>query len=244
METKPIRRHSRLLYAVLFVTLPLLVGALIFYIFLRSTERVVTAPFETIRKVLSGIEHNVTLSIKNSITSIKAADGDELLLAELKTSESIRKTDVWFTPAGSPFVGKMAIPGTQKVSEIRVPVTFRYYIKLGEPIKVEVMQGADRCVCFVTAPTLRPLLPPAIDTSGMDFYVEAGLFRSNDDDAYKQIVAMISPELNLRAVQHIVLARDQARNAFENSIRQWLFKSELFGESGVTDIVVNFADEK
>lgn len=217
--------------------------ALIVFVVLKGCENTARAPFEVVRDALRSFEHNVTLSIRDSITSVRGTDGDELVLAELQLSEDFRETDVWCTPAGIPFLGKTEIPGTKRVSEIRVPATFRYYVKLSEPVSVKIIQSTDSCVCIVTAPALRPYLPPAIDTSQMDFYVDAGLFRSTDDEAFKKIVTGITPQLNLRAVEHEKLVRDQARKAFAKFVRLRLLKDEFYGKDDFNEIVVKFADE-
>src|SRR5206468_3386857 len=64
------------------------------------------------------------------------------------------------------------------VSEIRVPATFRYHLRLSDPWRLATHGN----VCIVRCPAIRPSLPPATDTTQMQKRSESGWAQFNQNE--------------------------------------------------------------
>jgi hypothetical protein len=126
-------------------------------------------------------------------------------------------------------------------AEIRVPVTYRYYVAFDEPWTIRIAGG----VCQVDAPALRPSLPPAIHTDGMAKRVESDWLRFDGADQLAQLERELTPALSKLASdpRHLDLARDRARATVGEFVRRWLIAEGAWGEEGVGAVVVRFAGE-
>ena len=100
----------------------------------------------------------ITHTFIEHIPEVSSTNGDVL---ELTTSRS----DEIFSRSDSKKIAWDTIYLGTTVSEIRVPATFRYHIRLSDPWRL----AAKDKVCIVLAPAIRPSLPTAIDTSQMLF---------------------------------------------------------------------------
>src|SRR5262245_32434074 len=89
--------------------------------------------------------------------------GTRLELASFEATETLTRSD-----ARSVFFD--LVPLGTNVTEIRVPATYRYHLRLDDPWRLEV-RGQ---VCLVRAPRIRPTLPPAIHTERMEKRSERG----------------------------------------------------------------------
>lgn len=105
-------------------------------------------------------------------------------------------------------------------AEIRVPTTYRYYVKLDDAWEIET-QGA---ICRVRAPRLRTTLPPAIHTHRMEKHMDSGWARFNAGDQLEQLEQQLTPTLVQYAEDEalMVLVRDQARKSLGRFVRHWL----------------------
>ena len=125
-------------------------------------------------------------------------------------------------------------------SEIRVPAVYRFHIKLSDPWKLSVEDGR----CIVIAPPVRPSLPPAIRTEGMEKKTAAGWLRFNATESLEMLEKDLTPTLEKRAGGHIQIpgVRDNCRRSVAQFVRTWLLREQ--GETGpIEDIVVIFPDE-
>ena len=184
------------------------------------------------RGLLSG---DVTERVLADIPQVTAVAGGRLEVAIATSVETLIRTDerraLWdLLPLGSTTV------------EIRVPVTYRYHVRLDEPWSVRVAEG----LCQVRAPALRPSLPPAIHTDRIERRVQADWLRF---DAAEQLAALertLTPRLSQLAAdpRHLDLAREPSRQAVARFARAWLLGRGAWGDGGVRAISVSFADER
>ncbi|MDR2982689.1 MAG: hypothetical protein LBV12_10640 [Puniceicoccales bacterium] len=231
MEEK--RKHSRLLYWAVFITLPLLAIALIVFVVMNGMERITSA-------AVPKLERAVTRSILESIASIRATNGDVLVLAEVEVMETFRDDDKLSYKV--PY-SDYNVPIGTTMSEIRAPAMFRYYVKLSDPMEVKVSRHGDLLHCVVVAPKLQPMLPVAFDSEKMEVRIETSWLRFNKEEAKDKIIRSLTTKLNERAPEHAELAKDKAKEAFGKFVREWLLRDHLIGGNGVSDVIIHFADE-
>jgi hypothetical protein len=127
------------------------------------------------------------------------------------------------------------------ISEIRVPVTYRYHLRLADPWKLEVSGST----CLVIAPPVRPSLPPAIDTDKMEKRSEAGWARFNAQQQLDELEKSITPTLTQYAsdARHLALARAECRKTVAEFVKTWLLREEQWRSDRFHTIKVVFADE-
>ena len=96
----------------------------------------------------------ITNTFVSAIPSFAPDSGARLELASFEAVEILRSTDELR-------VAWDLIPLGTTITEIRVPATYRYHLRLDEPWLLEVEDQS----CVVHAPRIRPTLPPAFDTA-------------------------------------------------------------------------------
>ena len=183
----------------------------------------------------AGSSANVTEKFLAGIPNFMPLGGGNLDVAVAENVEVLSRSDERFA-----FWDLLSL-GTTTV-EIRVPVTYRYHLKLDDRWTVTVVDG----VCRVEAPALRPSLPPAIHTDRMERRADASWLRF---DAVEQMTALeqqLTPELSriARDPRHLALAREPARRTVARFARAWLLSEGAWGADRVRAISVTFADEK
>lgn len=231
------KRHSRLLYVVLLLTLPVLAVALLAYVAFTGFSGIVIA-------AAPKLERTVTHTINQSIADIRATKGDVLILAELESLQTIRENDTRTMKVPVPFSEIILdVPLGTTVSEVRVPAHFRYFVRLSEPIAVKITEHGNLRRCVVTAPPLTAQTPVTFDTNRMEIRVDAGWLRFNKEEAKEKVIRSITPVLEMRAPENARLARDKARAAFAAFVRKWLLQDDLLGEDRISDIIVLFPGE-
>ncbi len=127
------------------------------------------------------------------------------------------------------------------VSEIRVPVTYRYHLRLDDPWRLEVTDQS----CVVHAPPLRPTLPPAIHTGGLERRSESGWLRFNEDEQMADLERGLTDVLSARAgdAAHFEAVRERARKTVAEFVRSWLLLEGQWRPDGFRSVTVIFADE-
>jgi hypothetical protein len=133
------------------------------------------------------------------------------------------------------------VPLGTNVTEIRVPVTYRYPVRLDDPWTLGVRDRA----CLVRAPRLRPTLPPAIHTQGMEKRGERGWLRFDLDQQMEELERSITPTLTTRAgdPRTLGLVREICRRRVAEFVRDWLLREDQWREEGFTAVTVTFEDE-
>lgn len=177
--------------------------------------------------------HQITETFRQEVTTITSTKGDVLEIATMETVETVTKSDTMTLFNDTIYLGTTE-------SEIRVPAVYRFHIKLSDPWKLEVLDGR----CIVIAPPVRPTLPPAIRTEGMEKKTEAGWLRFNAGDNLSQLEKNLTPALEKRAGGHIQIpdVRDNCRRSVAQFVAKWILK-EQEGQGRIKEIVVIFPDE-
>lgn len=197
-----------------------------------STARAVAdSAAELARSFMTG---DVTEHFVAAIPEIEGAGVGRLELAKAHSVETFTRTDerriLWdIVPLGT------------SVSEIRVPVTYRYHLRFDEPWQVTI----EDSVAIVRAPAIRPTLPAAIHTDRLEKRADAGWLRFDAAQQMDALERSITPRLTVlaRDPRHIALVRDEARRTVAAFVRSWLLREHQWGDRGVRAIQVIFADE-
>jgi hypothetical protein len=176
----------------------------------------------------------ITTTFVSAIPRLVPEGGALLELAAFEATETISRTDdkrIFFD----------LVPLGSTVSEIRVPVTYRYHLRLDEEWTLSVADGT----CVVHAPPIRPTLPPAIHTDGMEQRSESGWLRFNEDEEMETLMSSLTPTLVDRAkdVDHLELVRERCRKRVGEFVRSWLLLEDQWGAGRFTHVEVIFSDE-
>lgn len=177
-------------------------------------------------------EEKINKTFGEYITAIKGEGSGNLEVAIHETlavfSETKGKSYVW---------GK--ISGGITSVEIKVPVTYRYYVRLDDPWKIEV----NGSICTVLAPAIRPGLPPAIHTDRMEKRIDESWIRFDGRQMMDALEKQMTPELNRRAQTNTALVREHSRKVVATFITNWLLQEEQW-QDRFHSVVVSFGDEK
>jgi hypothetical protein len=177
---------------------------------------------------------NITKTFEAAIPEVFSTGGGNLELATAEKIETFRTHDDRLVLWDSVWLGTT-------VSEIRVPVTYRYHLRLSEPWQLEVSNQT----CIVVAPPIRPSLPPAIHTDRMEKKSEAGWARFNASVQMTELERGITPTLRHYAGdhRHINLVREECRKTVAEFVKTWLLKEEHWRTDRFSAIKVVFSDE-
>lgn len=204
----------------------------------RAARAVAEAPARAIdsagRAMRGFLRGDVTERFLSSIPTVTAPPAGNLEVAVAENVETISRTDERFAFWDLVPLGRTTV-------EVRVPVTWRYHLSLSEPWRVEV----EGDVCRVSAPALRPSLPPAIDTARLERRMESDWTRPDGEARLAELERMLTEALSRRAGDrlHLALVREPARRSVAGFVRRWLLDQRAWGEGGVERIEVRFADE-
>jgi len=182
-------------------------------------------------KFMSG---NITKTFVAAIPEISSTGAGNLELATSDQTETFRAEDEKSILWDKLYLGRT-------VSEIRVPVTYRYHLRMADPWQLDVSGQT----CIVIAPFVRPSLPPAIHTDKMEKKSEAGWGRFNASEQMTGLEKSITPTLSQYASdeRHIALAREQSRKTVAEFVKTWLLKEDQWRTDRFHTIKVIFADE-
>lgn len=176
----------------------------------------------------------ITLTFRESLPRFRESRGDVLEVAVFESDEIFQLTDERRIAWDLIYLGTT-------VAEIRVPATFRYHVRLSDDWRLET-RGQ---VCLVSAPPLRPSLPPAIHTDRMEKFAENGWARFDKNEKLDQLERNLTPALAQRAADpdHLRLARERARYGVAEFVKNWLLREDHWRKDRFSAIVVVFADE-
>jgi len=201
----------------------------------RATAEAVRAVGASAAEIASRFKTGtITTTFISAIPRLVADGGTLLELAAFEATEIITRTDdkrIFFD----------MVPLGSTVSEIRVPVTYRYHLRLDEEWRLDVADG----LCVVHAPPIRPTQPPAIHTHRMEKRSESGWLRFNEDEEMESLERSLTPTLVARAgnAEHLELVRERCRTRVAEFVRSWLLLEEQWGPGRFTRVEVIFADE-
>jgi hypothetical protein len=197
----------------------------------QTVDKVISVAPEIARNFITG---NITQTFRESIPQITSTQGDILELAVYRCDESFKRSDEKWAGWGWVYLGTT-------VAEIRVPVSFRYHLRLSDPWRLATR---DR-TCIVLAPRIRPSLPPAIHTAEMERRAESGWARFDKDEQLDALERSMTPTLEQRAGDsaHLQLVREACRHSVAEFVRKWLLREGQWRNDRFTSIVVLFPDE-
>ena len=160
--------------------------------------------------------------------------GTRLELASFEATETLTRSD-----ARSIFFD--LVPLGTNITEIRVPATYRYHLRLDETWRLEV-RGQ---VCLVHAPRIRPTLPPAIHTERMEKRSESGWLRFDVEEQMEDLERGITPILSQRAAsrENLDLVREACRRRVAEFVRDWLLREDHWRSDRFSAVSVAFEDE-
>jgi len=177
----------------------------------------------------------ITTTFVAAIPHLVAGEETKLELAAYEAVET-------FTRSDDRRVLYDLVPLGTTISEIRVPVTYRYHLRLDEPWQLEVRDHA----CIVRAPPIRATQPPAIHTDRLEKRIDSGWLRFDDDEQMTALERSITPTIRRRAAdpQHLELVREQCRHQVADFVRNWLLAEDHWRVDRFSSVIVVFADEE
>lgn len=204
----------------------------------QTTElapRSVRAAGESIAGIAARFQSGrITETFISSIPHLVPDSGMKLELVAFEAVETFSRTDNRRLFWDSIDIGTTT-------TQIRVPVVFRYHLRLDDPWHLTV---SDRC-CVAQAPAIRATLPPAIRTDGIERQAERGWARFNVGEQMKLLEGTLTTKLSRRAqnAEHIDLVREQCRIKVAEFVRSWLLREDHWRDDRFTGVMVRFADE-
>lgn len=176
----------------------------------------------------------ITTTFISSLPRLAPDDGAKLELVAVESVETLTRTDdrrILFD----------MVPLGATTSEIRVPVTYRYHLKLDDPWRLEVRDQS----CIVHAPAIRATLPPAIDTAGLERHSSSGWLRFDAAERMVELEHNLTDLLGRRAADPdaIDLVRETCRRRTAEFVRNWLLAEDHWRADRFRSVTVVFADE-
>lgn len=176
----------------------------------------------------------ITHTFISGIPEVSSNRGDILEVAIARSDEYFKRSDTRTVLWDSLNLGTT-------VAEIKVPVTYRYHIRLSDTWHLAERDN----ICYVMAPAIRASQPPAIHTDGMEKSTTRGWARFNESDNLAALERSLTPELEKRAVdpRHLKLVREACRVSVAEFVKHWLLRENHWSEDRFRAIIVIFPDE-
>lgn len=177
---------------------------------------------------------HITQTFVASLPNIKSSEAGRLELATLDSVESFRSED------NLRIIGNKLSLGTT-IAEISVPVTYRYHLNLSDSWQLSVSNQT----CLVTAPRIRPTIPPSIHTGRMEKSTQNGWGRFNADEQLETLEQSLTATLVQYAddEDRVGLIRERARTTVANFVKNWLLREDQWREDRFHAVIVRFDDE-
>jgi hypothetical protein len=175
------------------------------------------------------LAENIQRTFSDYTTSIAAEEKGRVFAAKI---EAIEETSI----TSSKFWGNTTVT-------VRVPAIFQYSLSLKEPWRIRTESTETSTICYVVCPDLRPVLPVAFDTRGMEVKVKTGWMRFDGDERQLEAIREITPHLMKRSGERASQARDKARRFAAEFVRGWLLDRDQWGTGKIQRVIVSFPDE-
>lgn len=186
----------------------------------------------TIYKDQQARNHPITVVVGEPV--VMRTNGGLLEVATIKNAER-------FEQASSSTILGISVPTTSTVATIQVPVTYRYHV----PLATEWRFFRRDNVFVVVAPPVKPSLPVAIDTTGLQSFSHGTWSlitgRAATDDLLKQLTPLLNDRANASA--YIEAQRDAARKTVGEFVQKWVLSQDKWKNLTGVRIQVFFADE-
>ena len=218
-----------------FLTL-VVAGLMVYFSWLWMAKRAVDSAKEVGIEIAEVFRPDLVITTFNEWRELKvtASGGNILEIATAESSEHFTRT------TNMAMFGKV-LPLTTTISEITIPATYRFHIDLNESWNI----SPDGNRLLVRAPAVKPSLPVAFDTGGVQKKTTTGWVRWDTAGDMEALEKEITGKLAERAGQPETLAkiRDEGRIAVAQFVRKWLIEQEAWAEGKFDEIVVVFDGE-
>jgi hypothetical protein len=169
----------------------------------------------------------VTTTFRSYATDVTGTT--RLQFAELRQEELFERRDteavLW---------GTLALPDV--VVEARAPVAYTYYLDLDKEWRFR-LEGRDVLVVVPPVEWNRP----AVDVSALRFAVREGSVLRDEQVALDRLRSQLTPLLDRRAREHVLLVRETGRRKVEAFVETWLVRRFADGAEHRARVV--FSDE-
>ncbi len=184
-------------------------------------------------------KQSVEESFRTRTLSILSTKGNVLEVATARSVEKLCRQSEVRVPGLD-----RRVPGSLAETEIKVPATYRYHVKLDGDWQVRAVDTTG--TIEVVAPSIEPTLPVAFDSSGWMTESRGTAFtalRQRSD--VSELNASISRTLACRAESDRMkqAVREASRESVAKFVRNWLLDEGKWGEDGIVAIRVVFPDE-
>lgn len=154
-------------------------------------------------------EHQVTQSFVEHVDSLKPDLKNRMLVAERQTTEIFNTQDAsWLGTA---------------TAELRVPVTYHYYVALTGNWDLRVQVTAAGVVGDVIAPEMRAL-EPSVNTSQMELKSANGWANWSGAELKDNLLKDLTGRLDKRAATELGQSFPAAHEAVEKFVRDWMLR--------------------
>jgi len=154
-------------------------------------------------------DHHITESFISHLDALRPDMKNRMLVAEGKSTESFSaKDESWHGTA---------------TADLRVPVTYHYFVALTEPWELNVQVTPAGVVGEVIAPALHSL-NPSVETSQLEMQNANGWANFNGPELAGGLLQDLTLKLNQRAQQQMGLYFPTARDAVEKFVRTWMLQ--------------------
>jgi hypothetical protein len=185
---------------------------------LEKTGKLVKAVGRGLAEVASAFRQGtVTTTFTSYATSISGSQ--YLQFAELKQHEIFTRKD-----ESSLAYGYIPLPDV--IVEAKAPVTYTYYLDLGERWDFKLQDG----VIWVIAPDIK-FNKPAVDASRITYEVKKKSFMRDTTDAMENLKNSITLLSYQKAKTNIDLVRETGRRQTETFVQNWLAKAFADGKN-------------
>jgi hypothetical protein len=237
MDEKPPKRSNPVVHAIWasVLALILVLGYLVFHTVSEKAEHLARAVAAMTAEAVGKFRtENITQTFKADFPVFQSAGLGRL---ELGTADAVET----FTQTDSKLVLWDTISLGETVSEIRVPVTYRFHIPLDDEWRLRI----EGQTCVVQTPTVRPSLPPAIHTDKMEKKTTNGWGRFDKVEQLDALEKTVTPRLSYyaRDPAHFNAVREECRVTVARFVRAWLLREEQWRDDRLTSVVVIFPDE-
>jgi hypothetical protein len=195
---------------------------------------------------LASVAANIYLAMKlwggGSPVAMRTVTIDEPVVMRTKGGllevSSIRSPERFEASQNHTIVG---VDVGKTISRIRVPVVYRYQIELAPEWKILLRDKTF----IVVAPSVKPTLPVAIDTSGLESEASGVWSVITGQKLIDELQRSISGTLATRAASpaRVQLQREEARKTVTEFVSKWLITQERWKSASGYSIRVFFADE-
>jgi len=169
----------------------------------------------------------VTTTFRGYATEVSGTS--RLQFAELRQEESFERRD-----SEAVLWGTLALPDV--VVEARAPVTYTYFLDLDKEWRFR-LEGRDVLVVVPPVEWNRP----SVDVSALRFEVREGSVLRDEQLVLDRLRGELTPLLDRRARQHVLLVREAGRRKVEAFVETWLV--QRFADGGGYRARVLFGDE-